>query len=124
MMVSVDRVLIKLPRFMLLPGQRHDSVGVEPLIEDMDFDAVGADKTFDNNWLRAEPDKRGIGVGVQYLGLESVVRPGILHGHDAISARPSTTTSSHSRSRPPKARNADFTTVVMPLKWALNLVTA
>jgi transposase len=46
-------------RFVLLPGQRHDSVGAEPLIEDLDFDALLGDKAFDNDWLRAELDRRG-----------------------------------------------------------------
>jgi transposase len=48
-----------LTRFILLPGQRHDSVGVEPLIEDVDFDALIADKAFDNNALRKGLNERG-----------------------------------------------------------------
>ena len=48
-----------LARFILLPGQRHDSVGVEPLITGFDFDALLADKAFDNDWIRAELDQRG-----------------------------------------------------------------
>ncbi len=48
-----------LVRFLLLPGQRHDSVGVAPLIEGVAFDALIADKAFDHNWLRAELDERG-----------------------------------------------------------------
>jgi hypothetical protein len=39
-------------RFVLLPGQRHDSIGVEPLIAGLDFTALIGDKAFDNNWLR------------------------------------------------------------------------
>lgn len=46
-------------RFILLPGQRHDSVGVDPLIEEIDFGALIADKAFDNNALRAELNERG-----------------------------------------------------------------
>jgi transposase len=46
-------------RFVLLPGQRHDSVGVAPLITDLDFAALLADKAFDLDWLRAELDARG-----------------------------------------------------------------
>ena len=46
-------------RFVLLPGQRHDSVGVPPLIEDIAFDALLGDKAFDTDWLRAELDARG-----------------------------------------------------------------
>ena len=46
-------------RFILLPGQRHDSIGVEPLITGLDFDALIADKAFDNNALRAKLNERG-----------------------------------------------------------------
>lgn len=46
-------------RFVLLPGQRHDTVGVPPLIEDIAFDALLGDKAFDVDWLRAELDARG-----------------------------------------------------------------
>ena len=41
-------------RFLLLPGQRHDSVGVQPLIEGIAFGALLGDKAFDTDWLRAE----------------------------------------------------------------------
>ena len=44
---------------MLLPGQRHDTVGVAPLIEGVAFDALLGDKAFDVDWLRAELDARG-----------------------------------------------------------------
>jgi|TARA_B100000315_G_scaffold247317_1_gene275851 transposase len=48
-----------LVRFVLLPGQRHDMMGVEPLIRDVQFDALLADKAFDADWLRAELNDRG-----------------------------------------------------------------
>jgi transposase len=48
-----------LVRFVLLPGQRHDSIGVEPLITGLDFEALIADKAFDNDWRRAELNDRG-----------------------------------------------------------------
>ena len=48
-----------LVRFVLLPGQRHDSIGVEPLIEGISFEALLADKAFDIDWIRAELDERG-----------------------------------------------------------------
>ena len=48
-----------LARFVLLPGQRHDSVGVDPLIAGVDFEALIADKAFDNNALRAQLNDRG-----------------------------------------------------------------
>jgi len=48
-----------LARFVLLPGQRHDSVGVEPLIAGVEFDALIADKAFDIDWIRADLNTRG-----------------------------------------------------------------
>ena len=48
-----------LVRFVLLPGQRHDSVGVAPLIGGIDFGALLGDKAFDVDRLRAELDARG-----------------------------------------------------------------
>jgi transposase len=42
-----------------LPGQRHDSIGVEPLITGLDFEALIGDKAFDNNWLRENLNRRG-----------------------------------------------------------------
>jgi hypothetical protein len=46
-------------RFVLLPGQRHDTIGVPPLIEGIAFGALLGDKAFDVDWLRAELDARG-----------------------------------------------------------------
>ncbi len=57
-MALVD-ALGNLIRFVLLPGQRHDSIGVEPLITGLDFAALFGDKAFDNNWLRASLNERG-----------------------------------------------------------------
>ena len=57
-MALVD-ALGNLIRFLLLPGQRHDSIGVEPLITGLDFEALIGDKAFDNNWLRANLNERG-----------------------------------------------------------------
>ena len=48
-----------LARFVLLPGQRHDSVGVAPLIAGIEIGALIGDKGFDNDWLRQELDARG-----------------------------------------------------------------
>jgi transposase len=42
-----------------MPGQRHDCIGVEPLISGVAFGVLLADKAFDNNWLRAELNDRG-----------------------------------------------------------------
>ena len=48
-----------LARFVLLPGQRHDSVGVAPLLDGVAIGALIGDKGFDNDWLRHELDERG-----------------------------------------------------------------
>lgn len=47
-------------RFVLLPGQRHDTIGVPPLIKGIAFDALRADKALDIDWIRAELDARGV----------------------------------------------------------------
>jgi transposase len=46
-------------RFHLLPGNRYDTIGVAPLIEDIDFGAILADKAFDANWIIEEMTGRG-----------------------------------------------------------------
>jgi transposase len=48
-----------LVRFVLLPGQRFDTVGVPPLIEGIAFGGLIADTAFDSNALLAELDERG-----------------------------------------------------------------
>jgi transposase len=48
-----------LAHFLLLPGQRHDSVGAEPLLDGIEIGALIADKGFDNDALRQELDARG-----------------------------------------------------------------
>ena len=48
-----------LARFVLLPGQRHDNIGVEPLLDGVEITALIGDKGFDNDWLRRELDQRG-----------------------------------------------------------------
>jgi transposase len=48
-----------LVRFALLPGQRHDTIGVAPLIEGVEFEALIADKAFDVNWIIKEANERG-----------------------------------------------------------------
>ncbi len=57
--VALVDALGNLTRFVLLPGQRHDSIGVAPLITGVDFDALLDDKAFDIDWTRAELDDRG-----------------------------------------------------------------
>ena len=57
--VALVDALGNLVRFVLLPGQRHDTLGVAPLIEDIAFGALLGDRAFDADWLRAELDTRG-----------------------------------------------------------------
>ena len=51
---SGDRV-----RFLLLPGRRHDGLGVERPIPDPEAGASLADKAFDGDGSRAGLDRRG-----------------------------------------------------------------
>src|SRR3954462_11699316 len=57
--VALVDALGTLARFVLLPGQHHDTVGVRPLIEGVAFGALLGDKAFDADWLRADLDARG-----------------------------------------------------------------
>jgi transposase len=57
--LALTDALGNLVRFHLLPGQRYDTIGVAPLIEGIDFDAILADKAFDANWIIEEMNERG-----------------------------------------------------------------
>ena len=57
--VALVDALGTLVRFLRLPGQPHDSVGVAPLLKDLDFEALLADKAFDSNMIRTELAERG-----------------------------------------------------------------
>ena len=54
--LALTDALGNLVRFVLLPGQRFDTVGVPPLIEGLAFDALIADKAFDSNAIIADLD--------------------------------------------------------------------
>jgi transposase len=56
-----------LVRFVLLPGQRHDTIGVAPLIKDAQFDGLIADKAFDANWIIAELNQRGAKIVISQM---------------------------------------------------------
>ena len=45
-------------RFILLPGHRFDTVGVAPLIKDVEFGGLIADKAFDSNWIIEDMNQR------------------------------------------------------------------
>ena len=57
--VALVDALGNLVRVILLPGQRHDTIGVPPLIKGVIFGALLGDKAFDTDRLRAELDDRG-----------------------------------------------------------------
>lgn len=57
--LALTDALGNLVRFVLLPGQRFDTVGVEPLIKGLSFDALIADKAFDSNSIVTELNERG-----------------------------------------------------------------
>jgi transposase len=57
--VALTDALGDLVRFVLLPGQRFDTVGVPPLLEGIAFGALIADKAFDGEGLIAELNERG-----------------------------------------------------------------
>ena len=42
-----------------MPGQRYDTIGVAPLIKDVEFGGLIADKAFDANWIVAALHERG-----------------------------------------------------------------
>ena len=57
--LALTDALGKLVRFELLPGNRYDTIGVEPLIHGIDFGGLLADKAFDCNWIIDELNERG-----------------------------------------------------------------
>jgi hypothetical protein len=48
-------------RFELPPGQRFDTVGVAPLIKDIDFGGLIADKALDSERILEDPDASSVG---------------------------------------------------------------
>ena len=57
--VALTDALGNLVRFVLLPGQRFDTVGVPPLIEGVAFGALIGDTAFDSNDIIADLNERG-----------------------------------------------------------------
>jgi transposase len=57
--LALTDTLGNLVRFVLLPGHRYDTVGVAPLIENVQFEGLIGDKAFDANWIVDELDERG-----------------------------------------------------------------
>jgi len=65
--LALTDALGNLVRFVLLPGQRHDTVGVAPLIEGIDFEALITDKAFDSDRLVADLNQRGAKVVISQM---------------------------------------------------------
>jgi transposase len=57
--LALTDALGNLVRFVLMPGHRFDTVGVAPLIFDVEFGGLIADKAFDSNAIIADLDERG-----------------------------------------------------------------
>jgi transposase len=57
--LALTDALGNLVRFVLLPGHRYDTLGVAPLIQDIEFEGFIADKAFDANWIIDELNERG-----------------------------------------------------------------
>ena len=56
-----------LVRFVLLPGNRYDTIGVAPLIDGIEFDALLGDKAFDANWIIEDLNQRGAKVVISQM---------------------------------------------------------
>jgi len=57
--LALTDALGNLVRFELLPGHRFDTVGVAPLIRDIEFGGLIADKAFDSDSIVADLNQRG-----------------------------------------------------------------
>jgi transposase len=57
--LALTDALGNLVRFVLLPGQRYDTVGIPPLLDGIEFEALIADTAFDANAIIADLDARG-----------------------------------------------------------------
>jgi transposase len=57
--LALTDALGNLVRFELMPGQRYDTLGIEPLLDGVVFDGLIADKAFDTNAIVADLNARG-----------------------------------------------------------------
>ena len=62
--LALTDALGNLVRFELLPGHRFDTIGVEPLLDGVDFGGLIAHKAFDSNAIIADLNERGAKVVV------------------------------------------------------------
>jgi transposase len=83
--VALVDALGNLAHFLLLPGQRHDSVGAEPLLDGIKIGALIAEMGFDNDALRQELDARGATtqqIADLHAGCSPTTRPAVTLNHD------------------------------------------
>ena len=73
--LALTDALGNLVRFVLLPGNRFDTVGVPPLIDGVCFDALIADKAFDSDTIIAELNERGAKVVISQHQRRTVPHP-------------------------------------------------
>ena len=73
--LALTDALGNLVRFVLLPGQRFDTVGVAPLSNGIAFDALIADKAFDANAIIEDLDERGAKVVISQHPRRASPRP-------------------------------------------------
>ena len=65
--MALTDALGNLVKFVLMPGQRNDIMGIKDLIADMHFGALLADKAFDANWLTQELQRREIQIVISQM---------------------------------------------------------
>lgn len=73
--LALTDALGNLVRFVLLPGQRFDTVGVAPLINGVEFGGLIADKAFDSNDIIADLNARGAKVVISQHPRRAVPLP-------------------------------------------------
>ena len=56
--LALTDALGNLVRFELMPGQRYDTIGIEPLLNDVTFGGLIADKAFDSAAIVADLNER------------------------------------------------------------------
>jgi len=59
-LLALVNVLGNMVRFVLLPGQRGEMLGVEELLQDVRAEAFIADKAYDADWLRELLKRHGM----------------------------------------------------------------
>jgi transposase len=73
--LALTDALGNLVRFVLLPGQRFDTVGFPPLVDGLAFEALIADTAFDSNAIIADLDARGAKVVISQHPRRASPRP-------------------------------------------------